>query len=188
MPAWPAISRRRVSGSANSPLASTRRPAIFRVATGSSRVWAVIVVEAAARSGSLITAKYALDQGREVMAVPGHPMDTRAAGGNLLIRDGAVLVRDAADVIEALAAAPAVSGAGAGPEAPPATVAPPAPRAAAAGGAEAAILSHLGAQAVAEDQLIRDLGLDARGVSQALAVLELAGRIERAAGGMVRRL
>ncbi len=157
-----------------------------RIVSGLGR--AVIVVEAAARSGSLITAKYALDQGREVMAVPGHPMDTRAAGGNLLIRDGAVLVRDASDVIEALADAPAASGAGAGPEAPAAIAAPPAPRAAAAGGAEAAILSHLGAQAVAEDQLIRDLGLDARGVSQALAVLELAGRIERAAGGMVRRL
>lgn len=62
----------------------------------------VVVVEAAEKSGSLITARNALDQGREVMAVPGHPVDARAGGGNLLIRDGCTLVRHAADVIEAL--------------------------------------------------------------------------------------
>ena len=49
----------------------------------------MVVVEAAARSGSLITAKNALDQGREVLVVPGHPFDARAAGCNMLIRDGA---------------------------------------------------------------------------------------------------
>ena len=64
---------------------------------------AVIVVEAAGRSGSLITAREALDLGREVMAVPGHPFDARAFGCNALIRDGAVLVRNAEDVIAALA-------------------------------------------------------------------------------------
>jgi DNA processing protein len=64
---------------------------------------AVVVVEAAAKSGSLITARTALDQGREVLAVPGHPFDARAGGCNMLIRDGATLVRSAADVIEALA-------------------------------------------------------------------------------------
>jgi len=63
---------------------------------------AVVVVEAAHRSGTLITASCALDQGREVMAVPGHPMDARAAGCNALIRDGATLVRNAADVLAAL--------------------------------------------------------------------------------------
>lgn len=72
-----------------------------RIVSGLAR--AVVVVEAAAHSGSLITARAALDQGREVMAVPGHPMDARAAGGNLLIRDGATLVRNAADVLAALA-------------------------------------------------------------------------------------
>ena len=65
---------------------------------------AVIVVEAASRSGSLLTARDALDQGRDVMAVPGHPFDARAYGCNMLIRDGAVLVRSSADVLEALAA------------------------------------------------------------------------------------
>jgi len=62
----------------------------------------VVVVEAAEKSGSLITARNALDQGREVMAVPGHPVDARAGGCNLLIRDGCTLVRHAEDVIEAL--------------------------------------------------------------------------------------
>ena len=63
---------------------------------------AVIVVEAAARSGSLITARNAADYGRDVLAVPGHPMDTRASGCNHLLRDGATLIRSADDVIEAL--------------------------------------------------------------------------------------
>lgn len=77
-------------------------PARNRIIAGLSR--AVVVVEAAHRSGSLITAQAALDQGREVMAVPGHPMDARAAGCNALIRDGALLVRSAADVLGALGA------------------------------------------------------------------------------------
>ncbi|MGY6409951.1 MAG: DNA-processing protein DprA [Alkalilacustris sp.] len=64
----------------------------------------VVVVEAAPRSGSLITVGNALEQGREVMAVPGHPFDGRAGGCNILIRDGATLVRDAADVVAALGA------------------------------------------------------------------------------------
>ncbi|MFN4131362.1 MAG: DNA-processing protein DprA, partial [Paracoccaceae bacterium] len=62
-----------------------------RIVSGLSR--AVVVVEAAARSGSLITAKTALDQGRDVLAVPGHPFDARAAGCNMLLRDGATLIR-----------------------------------------------------------------------------------------------
>lgn len=62
----------------------------------------VVVVEAAEKSGSLITARNALDQGREVLAVPGHPVDARAGGCNLLIRDGCTLVRSADDVLEAL--------------------------------------------------------------------------------------
>lgn len=60
---------------------------------------ALVVVEAARRSGSLITARQALDLGREVMAVPGFPMDPRSEGPNSLIRDGAKLVRNAADVV-----------------------------------------------------------------------------------------
>ena len=75
-------------------------PARNRIISGLSR--AVVVIEAAMRSGSLITARCALDQGREVMALPGHPMDARAGGCTALIRDGAILVRNSADVLGAL--------------------------------------------------------------------------------------
>ncbi|MEM7724118.1 MAG: DNA-processing protein DprA [Pseudomonadota bacterium] len=143
---------------------------------------AVIVVEAAARSGSLITARMALDQGREVLAVPGHPMDSRASGGNMLIRDGAVLVRSVEDVIEALGAPETAM-----PAAPVVEAQKPTPQKP-DGGTEGAILAQLTEQPVAEDQLIRDLNEDARAVSQALAILELSGRVERSPGGMVRRV
>ncbi len=76
-------------------------PARNRIVSGLVR--AVVVVEAAARSGSLITARCALDQGREVLAVPGHPFDARASGCNMLIRDGAALARGVDDILEALA-------------------------------------------------------------------------------------
>ncbi|UMA63805.1 DNA-processing protein DprA [Roseivivax marinus] len=79
-------------------------PARNRIVSGLAE--AVVVVEAAAKSGSLITARAALDQGREVLAVPGHPFDARAGGCNMLIRDGARLVRGAADVIEAIGPGP----------------------------------------------------------------------------------
>ena len=84
-------------------------PARNRIIAGLAR--AVVVVEAAAKSGSLITARNALDQHREVLAVPGHPFDGRAAGCNFLLRDGATLVRDARDVIEAIGPATIESGA-----------------------------------------------------------------------------
>ena len=125
-----------------------------RIVSGLSQ--AVIVVEAAARSGSLITARAALDQGREVMAVPGHPLDSRASGGNILLRDGATLVRSTQDVIEALGAAteprpavpPAVS------ERPVNAPRPPLPD----GGVEALVLERLSVTPLDEDQLIRDTG------------------------------
>jgi DNA processing protein len=156
-----------------------------RIVAGLAR--AVIVVEAAARSGSLITARIALDQGREVMAVPGHPMDSRAGGSNLLIRDGATLIRGAEDVIEALGAIRLPAPDPRPTPAPPAAKAP-AVKAAPEGGDEGAILALLGPEPVAEDQLIRDLGRPPRAVAQALAILEMAGRITRSAGGFVSRV
>jgi len=151
---------------------------------------AVIVVEAAARSGSLITARNAADYGRDVLAVPGHPMDTRASGCNHLLRDGATLIRSAADVIEALgpaADAPAQPDlpltAPADPGAIP-TAAPQRPwrdRAA----LNARILDRLGPTPVAEDQLLRDLALSSGEAASELARLELGGRISRQPGGLI---
>lgn len=73
----------------------------------------VVVIEAGTRSGSLITARHAVDLGREVMVMPGSPHDDRVAGGHRLIREGATLVRHAADVLEAIASCAAIAGAAA---------------------------------------------------------------------------
>ena len=147
---------------------------------------AVVVVEAAAKSGSLITARTALDQGREVMAVPGHPIDARASGCNLLIRDGAILVRSAEDVIEAL---PGMTPSEVQTQLPLATAEPPTSRPE-RGLRDVAtlheqILRRLGPSPVAEDQLIRDLAAPARAVAPVLVDLELQGRIVRHAGGLL---
>ncbi len=71
-----------------------------RLIAGLSR--GVLIVEATARSGTMITAQCALDQNRDVFAIPGHPLDTRSEGGNRLIRDGAALIRHAGDILETL--------------------------------------------------------------------------------------
>ncbi|WP_299301103.1 DNA-processing protein DprA [uncultured Litoreibacter sp.] len=147
-----------------------------RIISGMSR--AVVVVEAAAKSGSLITAREALDQGRDVLAVPGHPFDARAAGCNMLIRDGAALVRSSKDILEALAK-------------PQPKAAPKTPRKRPvhnAGPAHAQILGLLGPTPVAEDQLIRDLDVHPDLVTPQLLALELEGKITRQAGGLLSRL
>lgn len=161
-----------------------------RIISGLSR--AVVVVEAASRSGSLITARDALDQGRDVMAVPGHPFDARAAGCNQLIRDGAVLVRGPADVLEVLgmpsAPAPDLHQAVLPVLPPPhdrAAQTRPLPETAALHGL---ILARLGPSPTAEDQLIRDLSLPPAAMAQALITLELDGRILRQSGGLLSRL
>lgn len=157
-------------------------PVRNRIVSGLSR--AVIVVEAAAKSGSLITARTALDQGRDVLAVPGHPFDARAAGCNMLIRDGATLVRGAEDVIELLGApAPVVR-----PAQTPSPLPRPAPDLQVMASLHSQILDRLGPSPLAEDQLIRDLARDSREVAPALVDLELEGRITRAPGGMLARV
>ena len=153
-------------------------PARNRIISGLAQ--AVVVVEAAAKSGSLITARNALDQARDVFAVPGHPFDARAAGCNMLLRDGATLVRSADDVIEALAPRETAS-----PTPAPVTQPRPALRNIAA--LHAMILSRLGAAPVAEDQLLRDLAVPATQVAPALIDLELDGKITRQAGGLLAR-
>jgi DNA processing protein len=161
-------------------------PARNRIISGLSR--AVVVVEAAARSGSLITARDAADQGREVLAVPGHPFDARAAGCNNLIRDGATLVRHAADVAEALGL---VAPDQADLPAPvlPALPGPEAPRRSFSdlAAVHGQILARLGPSPLAEDQLIRDLALPPSVLTPALVSLELDGRIARAPGGLLSR-
>ncbi|KAA0912419.1 DNA-protecting protein DprA [Aquicoccus porphyridii] len=150
---------------------------------------AVVLVEAAAKSGSLITAKCALDQGREVLAVPGHPFDARAAGCNMLIRDGARLVRDAADVIEALAPlAPAAPEQRQAEMPLVADIPPPPPEKRSLSDTaklHRMILDRLGPSPLAEDQLIRDLGAPANTVAPVLVDLELDGRINRQSGGLL---
>lgn len=154
-------------------------PSRNRIIAGLSR--ATVVVEAAAKSGSLITARDALDQGREVLAVPGHPFDARAAGCNMLIRDGAALVRNAADVIDQLGPAKAAA---ASP--PISTAAAPAPQRDSAA-LHTDILSRLGPSPVAEDQLLRDLAVAPGIATPVLVELELNGHILRHAGGLVSR-
>lgn len=160
-------------------------PARNRIIAGLGR--ACVVVEAAGKSGSLITARDALDQGAEVMAVPGHPFDARAAGCNMLIRDGAILVRGAKDVLEHLAplaetTQPTL------PLAPPAAPEPQAKSRRETAKLHKKILSRLGPAPVAEDQLIRDLNAGATDVAPALTDLELDGQIERRAGGLLARI
>ena len=178
-------------------------PARNRIISGLAR--ALVVVEAAAKSGSLITARAALDQGREVLAVPGHPFDARAAGCNMLIRDGAILVRGAADVIEALPPLDAPAPRPAQPDLPLPAAPDPAPRthqATARMQGPAAprtsslhetaklhqrILDRLGPTPLAEDQLIRDLAAPAATVAPMLIDLEIEGHIARHPGGLLSR-
>jgi DNA processing protein len=150
-----------------------------RIISGISQ--AIVVVEAAAKSGSLITAKNALDQGREVLAVPGHPYDGRSSGCNMLIRDGALLVRSAADILEAIT--PRVQLASEEPQVQ--KVEPRLPLDFKDTHSE--ILGLLGPTPVAEDQLIRDIGMPAGAIGAELTALELDGKIIRHPGGLLAR-
>ncbi|MDB6175890.1 DNA-processing protein DprA [Paracoccus sp. Z330] len=170
-------------------------PTRNRIISGLSR--AVVVIEAAHRSGSLITAKNALDQGREVMAVPGHPMDARAAGCNILIRDGALLVRGAADVVEAIGPDTASASRPLAPVAPDrselsaVSINTPAPTRKSTSDTDGAvqletrILSRLSPSPTEENDLIRELGIPAASANAAILSLELQGRLTRLAGGRI---
>jgi DNA processing protein len=150
----------------------------------------VVVVEAAARSGSLITARLALEQGREVFAVPGSPLDPRSRGCNDLLRHGATLTESAADVLSQLA--PQLRGAQPFRRVPsvavPAAPHPPALAIAVSAGDEAGfelILEKLGPTPVAVDELVRQCQMSAAAVATVLLELELAGRVERHPGNLV---
>ena len=154
-----------------------------RIVSGLAR--GVVVVEGAARSGSLITARLALEQGREVMAVPGSPLDPRASGPNRLIRDGATLVEGADDVLDALGdGGSRVLGeprrerpgraAAAGPQADDAPQT-----------ARESVAALLGPSPVQVDLLVRQSRLTPAMVATILLELELAGRLERHPGNRV---
>jgi DNA processing protein len=151
----------------------------------------VVVVEAAPQSGSLITARLAAEQGREVMAVPGSPLDPRHRGTNQLLRDGATLVESAADVraalggilgrvVAALSARPRRREPQAAPPsaALPAQLPPPSDLL-------GRLQERLGVEPLLVDELIRQCHATTAEVQQALLELELEGRIERHPGNRV---
>ena len=145
----------------------------------------LVVIEAAARSGSLITARYAANFGRLVFAVPGSPLDPRSEGANGLIRDGATLITAGADVIEALAPLTRID------LFSPRQISEPIfedERAMALPPSENdrdAIVTALGPTPIEIDELIRHTGLPAQSVYLVLLELDLAGRLHRHAGGLI---
>jgi DNA processing protein len=142
----------------------------------------LVVVEAALRSGSLISARLATEMGRLVFAVPGSPLDPRAAGCNALLKEGATLVTEADDVaaaIRPLSGQPIVLPGGFG-EPPDFGSAPP------AGDVERElVIEALGPTPASVDELIRHTGLPPAQMFMILLELDLAGRLERHAGGAV---
>ncbi|HLI14253.1 MAG TPA: DNA-processing protein DprA [Alphaproteobacteria bacterium] len=154
-----------------------------RIISGLSR--GVVVIEAAERSGSLITARLALEQGREVFAVPGSPLDPRCRGTNGLIRQGAVLTESAADVLGALGNIKiGVS-----------RVPPPAAQTSSeklmesdSSEARRLVLESLGPHPVPVDEIVRQCHVSPAMASMILLELELAGRLERHSGQRVSLL
>ncbi|WP_332699311.1 DNA-processing protein DprA [Devosia sp.] len=142
----------------------------------------IVVVEAAKRSGSLITARLALEQNRDVFAVPGSPLDPRAEGGNALIQQGAKLVTCAEDIIETLGSADPARSAlfdrdwepDLAPEAPPPS-----------DDDRSRLLAALGPTPVEVDELVRQSGLSASAMQMLLLELDLAGQIEWSSGQLV---
>lgn len=175
-------------------------PARNRVIAGLAT--AVLVVEAAARSGSLMTARLAAAEGREVMAVPGSPLDARHVGTNQLLRDGAALITGIDDILAALPDWTALppSGQGGGAARPrtaaaatrDADMAAPGPPplstpATPPGGLPERIATLLGLEPMLVDELIRQCHASPSEVQNALLDLELDGRIMRHPGNRISR-
>lgn len=144
----------------------------------------VVVVEATARSGSLITARYAAEQGREVFAVPGSPLDARSGGPNQLLREGAVLTesaRDVLNVLDDLLRRPFREPESREFDGP----LPAPPDESELARARATVAEALGSMPVTVDEIIRQCQLSPSVVSMILLELELAGRLERHPGHRV---
>lgn len=166
---------------AESPFSTQPQASLFprrnRIISGISQ--GILVVEAALKSGSLITARTALEQGRDVFAIPGHPLDPRARGCNQLIKNGAILVETLEDIEqEILAAAPlCLEEASSFFE----TLSP-------SPGLEKArtlLNENLSIVPISVDELIRECQLSASDVWVVLLEMEIAGRLERLPGGKV---
>ncbi len=153
-----------------------------RIISGMAR--GVVVVEAAAGSGSLITAHYALEQGREIFAVPGSPLDPRAAGANRLIRDGATLTESAGDVMNGLRPMLGQAFQEAAEDNEPA-LPDPSSIEADADRVRAKIEELLGPAPVEVDELVRQTGAAPAVVLTLILELELAGRLARHPGNRV---
>ncbi len=139
-----------------------------------------VVVEAAPKSGSLITARLAAEAGREVMAVPGSPLDPRSHGCNQLIREGATLVQNAADIAELVRPLDVRME-------PYPTSGPVSLKIDDGGNADRqAVIDLMGMTYVSVDELVRQSGSSQSVVQMVLLEIELAGRLERGAGGKVR--
>jgi DNA processing protein len=145
----------------------------------------VVVVEAALRSGSLITARFALEQGRDVFAVPGSPLDPRTQGTNRLLKQGAILVENAQDILDNINP-PAMEGL-LEPGAPD-YVASANPALDVNDSARQRVLEALGPTPMLKDEIIRETELSAAEVSIILIELALANRIERSVGDRVSLL
>jgi DNA processing protein len=143
----------------------------------------VVVVEASLRSGSLITARLAGEQGREVMAVPGSPLDPRSRGSNKLLRDGAALIEEVADVISALGPLPGWL-AEPGENSPPLQQ-PPKLLESEVENARREVLALLGPVPLQVDEIIRQCHLSPPVAALVLLELELSGRIERYPGNRI---
>ncbi len=141
----------------------------------------LVVVEAAQRSGSLISARLAAEMGRLVFAVPGSPLDPRAAGTNGLLKDGATLVTEAADISGAIAPLTGLHAPQTTPLEDPLDFSVPPPRE----NDRASVVEALGPTPVSVDEIIRHTGLHPAQVFMVLLELDLAGRLERHAGGNV---
>ncbi len=154
-----------------------------RIIAGMS--FGLVVVEAAKRSGSLISARLAGEMGRLVFAVPGSPLDPRAAGANGLLKEGAILVTDASDVINAIAPLT-----GATLQLPPKLEEPPdfGSTPPPLDSDRHRVIEALGPTPVGVDEIIRHTGLHPAQVFMILLELDLAGRLERHSGGSVSLL
>jgi DNA processing protein len=142
----------------------------------------VVIVEAAKRSGSLITARLALEQGREVFAVPGSPLDPRAEGTNGLLKQGATPVTEAADIMSAVRPIMGLELQAREPENSSDGLVDGAEL---GDGGRSQIMSLLGPSPVTVDDLIRLSNISPRTVRIVLLELEIAGRLERHGGGLV---